>query len=418
MDGVFLTGLSHYAFAIATLCYTLSFILYSVFLFSKRKALGTAATITTSVGFAIQTTAFFARWAASHALGIGRVPLTNLYESLLFFTWSIVLIYLVVEYRYKIRSLGAFVLGIVFLALGFNMLAGIQTEIVGLMPALKSNWLFYHVLLCFLGYAAFGISFAVSMLSLLMDSQDRGRLTSGFAGLGILAFIIFLGYLMAGQGEVMKKAYWLGLGILILAWILFLILKGSHHRSQVFLLWSFAMTVAGGLVAVMAVELTVWFSHPATGSFKSHLFTTTFFHPFLPIKLLSWAFVLALFWLVWSQGIRIKNRMLAYLPSPDMLDSISYQMISLGWPLLTMGIITGSVWANTAWGSYWSWDPKETWSLITWFLYAIYLHARYMRGWKGTQMAVLSVAGFLAVLFTYLGVNLVLSGLHSYGGID
>ena len=101
----------------------------------------------------------------------------------------------------------------------------------------------------------------------------------------------------------------------------------------------------------------------------------------------------------------------------DQLDDVTYRMIAIGWPLLTGGIITGAVWANSAWGTYWSWDPKETWSLITWFVYAIYLHARYVRGWKGSQMAVISAVGFLAVIFTYLGVNLVLSGLHSYGGM-
>ena len=78
-----------------------------------------------------------------------------------------------------------------------------------------------------------------------------------------------------------------------------------------------------------------------------------------------------------------------------------------------MGILTGSVWAHFAWGSYWSWDPKETWSLITWIIYAIMLHARLVRGWRGKRMAVMAVIGFASVLFTYLGVNN-LPGLHSY----
>jgi len=81
---------------------------------------------------------------------------------------------------------------------------------------------------------------------------------------------------------------------------------------------------------------------------------------------------------------------------------------------LTIGIVTGSVWASYAWGSYWSWDPKETWSLITWFLYAALLHQRLAIGWRGRKAAWMAIMGFLAVLFTFLGVNLVLSGLHSY----
>ena len=84
--------------------------------------------------------------------------------------------------------------------------------------------------------------------------------------------------------------------------------------------------------------------------------------------------------------------------------------------LLTLGIITGAAWANYAWGTYWSWDPKETWSLIVWFIYAAFLHARFTRGWVGRRAAWLSIFGFVATIFCYLGVNLVLSGLHSYGG--
>ncbi len=96
------------------------------------------------------------------------------------------------------------------------------------------------------------------------------------------------------------------------------------------------------------------------------------------------------------------------------LDDISYKTIAFGFLFLTLGIITGAVWANSAWGTYWSWDPKETWSLITWFIYAIYLHTRLKKGWKGRKAAWLSVIGFIAMLFTYFGVNYLLSGLHSY----
>jgi len=102
------------------------------------------------------------------------------------------------------------------------------------------------------------------------------------------------------------------------------------------------------------------------------------------------------------------------LPSKEVLDEINYKAVLVGFPLLTLGIITGAAWAHYAWGSYWSWDPKETWSLITWLIYAAYLHARFMRGWRGKKAAALSIIGFAAVLFTYLGVNLIISGLHSY----
>ena len=99
----------------------------------------------------------------------------------------------------------------------------------------------------------------------------------------------------------------------------------------------------------------------------------------------------------------------------DTLDNISYRVIGLGFPLLTIGIIAGGVWANEAWGSYWSWDPKETWAFITWLVFAAYLHARITRGWQGRKPAILAAVGFVVVWICYLGVNLLGQGLHSYG---
>jgi cytochrome c-type biogenesis protein CcsB len=102
------------------------------------------------------------------------------------------------------------------------------------------------------------------------------------------------------------------------------------------------------------------------------------------------------------------------LPSHSVMSSLIYQNIVFGFLLLTVGIITGSIWAHAAWGSYWSWDPKETWSLITWLIYAAILHLYMVKGWAGTRIAIMSLVGFACVLFTYFGVNLFLAGLHSY----
>jgi cytochrome c-type biogenesis protein CcsB len=98
----------------------------------------------------------------------------------------------------------------------------------------------------------------------------------------------------------------------------------------------------------------------------------------------------------------------------EAFDAATAKTISFGFLFLTVGIIGGAVWANSAWGTYWSWDPKETWSLITWFIYAVFLHCRFMRGWRGQRAAWISVIGFASVIFTYFGVNYLLSGLHSY----
>ena len=102
------------------------------------------------------------------------------------------------------------------------------------------------------------------------------------------------------------------------------------------------------------------------------------------------------------------------IPNREKLDAISYRSVSLGLLFLTFTIVTGAIWAERAWGSYWSWDPKETWSLVTWIVYAVYLHLRIRRGWEGRAAAVFAVAGFVCVMFTYIGVNTFLPGIHSY----
>ncbi|BDA51795.1 probable cytochrome c biogenesis protein CcsA at C-terminar half (chloroplast) [Coccomyxa sp. Obi] len=104
-----------------------------------------------------------------------------------------------------------------------------------------------------------------------------------------------------------------------------------------------------------------------------------------------------------------------FSPFAQTLDNLSYRTLGLGFPLLTIGILSGAVWANEAWGSYWSWDPKETWALITWLVFAIYLHTRLSKGWRGNKPALIAVAGFFVVWICYLGVNLLGTGLHSYG---
>jgi len=102
------------------------------------------------------------------------------------------------------------------------------------------------------------------------------------------------------------------------------------------------------------------------------------------------------------------------LPSLNVLDNINYKCLTFGFPLMTMGIISGALWANSAWGGYWRWDPKETWALITWFLYAALLHGRLTVGWRGRRAAIFAIIGFLCLLFTFFGVNMFLSGVHSF----
>ena len=112
--------------------------------------------------------------------------------------------------------------------------------------------------------------------------------------------------------------------------------------------------------------------------------------------------------------IRSTNNTIHQLPSLDKLERLLYRSIAFGFPFMTLVLITGAVWAEQVWGRYWSWDPKETWALITWIIYALYLHARFSRGWQGKRAAWMAVIGFASVIFTLFGVTIFMSGLHSY----
>jgi cytochrome c-type biogenesis protein CcsB len=137
---------------------------------------------------------------------------------------------------------------------------------------------------------------------------------------------------------------------------------------------------------------------------------------FLGYAAFAVAFGVSIMYLIKSKAKPASKKGVAvHIPSSGLLDELTHQLVMFGFLFLTIGIITGAVWAKQAWTRYWSWDPKETWSLITWLIYAALLHFRMMRGWRGKRIAVISIVGFAAVLFTYFGVNFLLAGLHSYG---
>jgi cytochrome c-type biogenesis protein CcsB len=270
--------------SIVTFTYGLAAFLYLASWVFKRQLLGKLASLTALIAVVGNTAGFIMRWVESYELGIGHAPLSNLYESLIFFSWTIAVLYLFIEQKYGNRIIGIFVTPLAFLAMAYASLSpNISDSIQPLVPALQSNWLIAHVIVCFIGYAAFALSFGISLMYLLKERNNAGN-----------------------------------------------------------------------------------------------------------------------------------NSFVSLFPESNILSEMNYQLIMFGFLFLTAGIITGAVWANSAWGRYWGWDPKETWSLITWFIYATVLHARRMRGWGARRIAYLSILGFIAVLFTYFGVNY-LPGLHSYG---
>lgn len=281
MNSSFLLSLVTFGYFFAALFYLISLVL-------NKQGIGRLASWLIRIVFVMQTVAIIWRWVESYQMGFGHAPLSNLYESLIFFAWTIALIYLWIEWKTKARTIGAFATPFAFLSMAYASFSpNMNDRIQPLLPALQSNWLIAHVITCFLGYAAFAVSCSLSIMYLIKKPQ--------------------------GDRKKDKQGLW------------------------------------------------------------------------------------------------------AFFPDLAELDELIYRTIIIGFLLLTLGIATGSVWAHSAWGTYWSWDPKETWSLITWLMYAALLHARMMKDWHGTRIAWLSIIGFACVLFTYFGVNFILSGLHSYG---
>jgi cytochrome c-type biogenesis protein CcsB len=253
------------------------------------------------------------RWIIS-----GYFPLSNLYESLLFLTWTLLTVYLYIEFKTKSKLIGATLIPVTLLINGFaNLKLPLEMQKASpLVPALQSNWLMMHVSMMMLSY---GTLILGSLLSLLFLVISRGQ-------------------------EIDLKP-------INNAYLSFSNIVGTYYEKQ---------------------------------------------DRQLPIEYES-----------------LGKQKLLYS-----LDNWSYRVIGLGFPFLTIGIIAGGVWANEAWGSYWSWDPKETWALITWIVFASYLHSRLTKGWEGKKTAILGSLGFIVIWICYLGVNFLGKGLHSYGWLS
>ncbi|MEE9524681.1 MAG: c-type cytochrome biogenesis protein CcsB [Thermodesulfovibrionales bacterium] len=354
-------------YGIATVGYIIAMIAYITHLAFRNEKIGKVASAVTIFSFGLHTVAFIWRWIEAANMGVRsfwRPPISNLYESIIFFVWCLILGYLIVEFKYKNRSFGAFVTPIAGLALAFIEMTGMSKGIEPLVPALQSNWLLVHVMMSFIAYAAFAISFSTGLMYLILRSEKKTGFTYIFWTVTLSAMCILL---VAMGLDYMK-------------------FKMVTSSQQEFI--------------------------------KSYLLRATLANPSTGIKVLSWALTLAFTGAVWYFGPALKKIIESLQITPEKLDEITYKSVAIGFPIFTLGgLIFGAIWADQAWGVYWSWDPKETWSLITWFFYAFFLHARLMKGWRGNKIAVVAVMGFMAVIFTYLGVNLLLSGLHAYGDV-
>jgi cytochrome c-type biogenesis protein CcsB len=355
-------------FGLSTMAYILAMIVYIVYLAFKKKQIGITATAVTVIGFISQTLAIIIRWkefADISQMGFLRsAPLTNLYESLIFFIWCLILGYLIIEFKFKNRSFGAFVTPIAGMALAFIDLSGMSKEIQPLVPALQSNWLLAHVMMSFIAYAAFSLSFSTGLMYLIVTTEKKTEVS--------------------------------------------------------YIFWTATLGIFISVLIAMGIDLLNFRVMVKPEEFiKSYMFKTSFLNPSAPVKIISWVSMAIIIFVIWRYGSVLKAVITKFNIAPEILDEITYKSIAIGFPIFTLGgLIFGAIWADQAWGVYWSWDPKETWSLITWFIYAFYLHGRMIRGWRGKKVAIVAVMGFMAVIFTYLGVNLLLSGLHSYGELS
>jgi len=318
--------------SISTFLFLLSVWGFIIFLVAKKRYIDSMSRIIFILATVVEIAYFIWRWIKSYHLGIGHIPLSNAFESFVFFTLSIAIIACI--FIKKMHSLAIFVVSLVILGiLSYLSISPFNKEIEPLIPALRSNWLTVHALTSFLSYAAFFLAFIGGTMFLIKSNEKK----SSFF-IGNISFSLCVGLMLS-----------------------FLLLKILEIKSIIFLILFILFSVI--------IFLFVYFS---------------------------------------------KNELQNIMPQEEALKNFTIGSIYIGFPFLSIGIVTGSVWAKYAWGAYWSWDPKETWSLITWLIYIFFLHLR-IRGKSNYTLAIMSIIGFIAVIITYIGVNFILPGLHSYG---
>jgi len=244
----------------------------------------------------------------------------------------------------------------------------------------------------------------------LKEFLSKSAVTAVFIGFVSHALAFIIRYIEAGHTPVtnlhesLSFFAWMIIGILLIVSLKYKIkILGAFLTPIAVVLMLFAYALPKEIVPLAPVLKSFW--HPFHVIFA-----------FLGNAIFALAFCCGVMYLVQEHQLKSKRMgaITQRLPSLKVLDDLNYQSLTYGFPLLTLGIITGAIWAEYAWGRYWNWDPKETWSLITWLLYAALLHQRLTVGWRGRKAAIMAIVGFSAVLFTFLGVNLLLPGLHTY----
>jgi len=389
------------------------------------------ASFATWLGLAANTAAVAHRWYEA-----GHPPFASVYEMLLSFVWTLAVLTLVAEKKYGVKVIGTVTMPVAIV--GVVLMQLLRTDVHPLVPALQSTWLHVHVTLAMLAYAACALSFALAMMFLIQDNMKTETfLTFTSAGtLAIYASVVLTrfekwgGLNLAAWNPENKAEVFLSKGVRLfvtipdLGWVMALALLivaspllfcglARWKRNSSFLTIANRAVFLSILIQVMALVMFLiraregrYPSLDADGLFPTSLAAS----PFILSALVGGIFISLLYLLLlWR-----RKDLEALLPSAVQLDRITYKTICLAFPLLTLMIAAGAYWANQTWGSYWSWDPKETWAAITWLVYAGYLHMRITRGWRGRRAAYFAILGFAVVMFTFFGVTYLLPGLHAY----
>src|SRR5246127_161341 len=388
------------------------------------------ASIATWVGLAANTAAVAHRWYEA-----GHPPFASLYEMLLSFVWTLAVLTLVAEKKYGVKVIGTVTMPVAIV--GVVLMQLLRTEVRPLVPALQSTWLHVHVTLAMLAYAACALSFALAMMFLIQDKVQTETFlaaTSVFT-VGIYASILLRFEKWGGLNVVAwdaenKTELFISRGVRLfvtipdLGWLMLLVfcavaaplvlyILARVKRNENFL----ALANRALFISILLQTLALVFfilrardsqypSLDADGLYATSLAAS----PFILSALVGGIFANLLYLLLlWR-----REDLQRLLPDAEALDRITYKTICIAFPLLTLMIAAGAYWANRAWGSYWNWDPKETWAAITWLVYAGYLHMRITRGWRGRRAAYFAILGFAVVMFTFFGVTYLLPGLHAY----
>jgi cytochrome c-type biogenesis protein CcsB len=388
------------------------------------------ASLATWVGLLANTGAVALRWYEA-----GHPPFASIYEMLLMFVWMLAVLTLVAEKKFGVKVIGTVTMPVAIV--GVVLMQLLRTEVHPLVPALQSTWLHVHVTLAMLAYAACALSFALAMMFLIQDKVKTETFLAAtslftvatYAGI-LTRFEKWGGFSVVAWNPEEKSEVFLSRGVRLfvvipdLGWLLLLVLAAVATPLFLYLVWrgthneglldlANRAVFLSILLQVMALVFFVlrardgrYASLDAEGLFPTSLAAS----PFILCGLVGGIFVSLLYLLLLWRRSDLERM----LPSSDELDRITYKTIAIAFPLLTLMIAAGAYWANRTWGSYWSWDPKETWAAITWLVYAGYLHMRITRGWRGRRAAYFAILGFAVVMFTFFGVTYWLPGMHAY----